>query len=108
MGARKSKAVLEPYTSFDVYPTEYIKRTQYQQSAPQLQQSFIAPPQTQFLPLPPPQTQFFVPSRRQPTLLPPPAPFTSVQQLPPVPFRQRASAVPLQPFPVQSRPKFRL
>ena len=50
MGASRSKGILEPYTSFDAFPTEYIRRKQTQQT----QLNSPPPPPPLFLPQPVP------------------------------------------------------
>ena len=53
MGASNSKGVLEPYTSFDAFPTEYIKRKVQENEQPVKMQTMVyLPPPTYRRPIP--------------------------------------------------------
>jgi hypothetical protein len=52
MGAARSKGVLEPYTSFDAFPTEYIKRKVKENEQPVMDTMLYLPPPTYRKPIP--------------------------------------------------------
>jgi hypothetical protein len=95
MGSGRSNVVLEPYTSFDAFPTEYIQRKNRQQYGPRHhsvnfgQQQFYPPPQQQ-------QQVRFV----QPLPLPPQVAYVPIAA-PVIPQRYIQQRRPIQMLPYQ-------
>ena len=81
MGNRNAKdvRVLEPYTSFEVLPTEYFNRKALQEQFIGSQQQVIQPPMIQSA-IPPPVMQQALPHNVQQSIQQPPPPFQAHSQ----------------------------